>query len=140
MEGDLLQMRFINDLKPTPSHCMPAATRAQPKLLDDVRQVPRPRHYSIHTERSYVEGIVRFFRFHGMRSRADLFPAEKASRYLAVNGNVAAATPSQVMNALVLLYKRFLNHAPGGPDQFHVRRQENQRRRCDDKRSALVLA
>ena len=86
----------------------------QPKLLDAVRQVLRLHHYSIHTERSYVEWIVRFVRFHGMRSRDDLFPAEpKIESFLtdlAVNGNVAA-TQNQIMNALVFLYKRVLNHA-----------------------------
>jgi integron integrase len=95
---------------------MPDARRSQPpKLLDEVRQVLRLHHYSIHTERPYVEWIVRFVRFHGMRSRADLFPAEpKIEAFLtdlAVQGHVAAATQNQAMNALVFLYKRVLNHA-----------------------------
>ena len=94
---------------------MPDATRSQqPKLLDDVRQVLRLHHSSIHTERSYVEWIVRFVRFHRMRSREDLFPAEpKIEAFLmdlAVHGNVAPATQNQTMNALVFLYKRALNH------------------------------
>src|SRR6266852_2781612 len=94
---------------------MPNATRSQPpKLLDEVRTVLRLRHYSIHTERSYVEWIIRFTRFHGMRARTDLFPAEpKIESFLtdlAVHGNVAAATQNQAMNALVFLYKRALNH------------------------------
>ena len=76
---------------------MPHATRSQPpKLLDDVRKVLRLHHYSIHTERAYVEWIRRFARFHGMRSRTDLFPAEPKIEafltHLAVHGNVAAAT------------------------------------------------
>ncbi|HEX9757354.1 MAG TPA: phage integrase N-terminal SAM-like domain-containing protein [Nitrospiria bacterium] len=51
---------------------MPDATRSQqPKLLDEVRKVLRLHHYSIHTERSYVDWIVRFVRFHCMRSRED---------------------------------------------------------------------
>ncbi len=95
---------------------MVASTRIpQPKLLDEVRQVLRLRHYSIHTERSYVAWIVRFVRFHGMRSRADLFPAEPKIEVfltdLAMRGNVAAATQNQAMNALVFLYKRVLDHA-----------------------------
>ena len=98
---------------------MPGSTRTQqPKLLDEVRQVLRLHHYSIHTERSYMEWIVRFVRFHGMRSRKDLFPAEpKIEAFLtdlAVNGNVAAATQNQAMNALVFLYKRVLDHAMEG--------------------------
>jgi integron integrase len=90
----------------------------QPKLLDDVRRVLRLHHYSIHTERAYVEWIVRFVRFHSMRSRADLLPAEaKIEAFLtdlAVHGNVAAATQNQAMNALVFLYKRVLNQVLEG--------------------------
>jgi hypothetical protein len=74
---------------------MPAAAKSQgPKLLDDVRKVLRLHHYSIHTERSYVDWIVRFIRFHRMRSRKELWPAEpKIESFLtdlAVHGNVAA--------------------------------------------------
>jgi integron integrase len=98
---------------------MPDASKSQPpKLLDEVRQVLRLHHYSIHTERSYVEWIKRFARFHGMRSRADLIPAEpKIEAFLtdlAVHGHVAAATQNQAMNALVFLYKRVLNQVMDG--------------------------
>jgi site-specific recombinase XerD len=98
---------------------MPDTARSQqPKLLDKVRQVLRLHHYSIHTERSYVEWIIRFVRFHGMRSREDLCPAEPKIEAvltdLAVHGNVAAATQNQAMNALVFLYKRVLSHALQG--------------------------
>jgi hypothetical protein len=98
---------------------MPASTSyQQPLLLDEVRQVLRLHHYPIHTERSYLEWTVRFVRFHGMRSRQDLFPAgpktESFLTDLAVHGNVAAATQDQAMNALVFLYKRVLNHAMDG--------------------------
>ena len=98
---------------------MPDATRSQhPKLLDAVQQVLRLHHYSMHTERSYVEWIVRFVRFHGMRSRADLLPAEpKIEAFLtdlAGHGNVAPTTQNQAMNALVFLYTRVLNHALEG--------------------------
>jgi hypothetical protein len=90
----------------------------QPKLLDDVRRVLRLHQYSIRTERAYVEWIVQFVRFHSMRSRADLLPAEaKIEAFLtdlAVHGNVAAATQNQAMNALVFLYKRVLNHVLEG--------------------------
>lgn len=94
------------------------ARSQQPKLLDEVRNVLRLRHYSIHTERSYVEWIVRFIRFHHMRSREELFPAEaKIEAFLtdlAVHGNVAPSTQNQAMNALVFLYKHVLKHALQG--------------------------
>src|SRR5919106_155077 len=98
---------------------MPGSTSGQPpKLLDQVRQVLRLHHYSIHTERAYLDWIVRYVRFPRMRSRDDLFPPEPNIEAfltdLAVHGNVAAATQDQAMNALVFLYKRVLNHAMQG--------------------------
>jgi integron integrase len=94
---------------------MLAHTRSQPpKLLQEIRTVLRLHHYSIHTERAYVEWVIRFIRFHRMQSRTALFPAEpKIEAFLtdlAVHGNVAAATQNQAMNALVFLYKRVLHH------------------------------
>ena len=62
--------------------------------------------------------IIRFARFHGMRSRADLYSAEsKIASFLtdlAVQSHVAATTQNQAMNTLVFLYKRVLNHALEG--------------------------
>ena len=71
-------MPIINPFRvQEPGYSMPTTTQSQhPKLLDEVRQILRLQHYSIHTERSYVEWIVRFVRFHGVRSREDLFPTE----------------------------------------------------------------
>ena len=65
-----------------------------------------------------MDWIVRFVRFHTMRSREDLFPAEpKIETFLtdlAVHGNVATSTQNQAMNALAFLYKRVLKHALHG--------------------------
>ncbi|MGH8058175.1 MAG: integron integrase [Candidatus Entotheonellia bacterium] len=98
---------------------MPGSTSSQqPTLLEQVRQVLRLHHDSIHTERAYLEWIVRYVRFHRMRSRDDLFPPEPNIEAfltdLAVNGNVAAATQHQAMHALVFLYTRVLNHTLEG--------------------------
>ena len=98
---------------------MPASTRnPPPKLLDEVRRVIRFHRYSIHTERTDGEWIIRFVRFHGMRSRDHLFPAEPMIESfltdLAVKRNVAAATQNQAMHALVCLSTRVLHHAMEG--------------------------
>jgi hypothetical protein len=96
---------------------MPDTTSSQqPKLLDEVRHVLRLHHYSIHTERSYVERIVRFVRFHSMRSRAALLPTEPQIKAfltdLAVPSNVVRATQHQALNALVFLYKSSICLSP----------------------------
>jgi site-specific recombinase XerD len=83
-----------------------------PKLLDQVRNVLRLHHYSIHTERSYVDWIKRYIHFHQMRCREDLADGERKIEAfltdLAVRGKVAASTQNQAMNALVFLYKKVL--------------------------------
>ena len=72
----------------------------------------RVQHYSLHTERSYVDWIKRFVHFHGMERREDLEGGEaKIEAFLtdlAVRGRVAPATQNQAMNALVFLYKQVL--------------------------------
>jgi hypothetical protein len=42
------------------------------KLLDQVKEVMRLRHYSIRTEQCYCDWIRRYIKFHGMRSREEL--------------------------------------------------------------------
>ena len=88
-----------------------------PKLLDDARNVLRLYHYSIHTERSYLDWIKRYVHFHHMRCRDDLADGEKKIEAfltdLAVRGKVAASTQNQAMNALVFLYKKVLGNSLG---------------------------
>ncbi len=83
-----------------------------PRLLEQVHSAMRLHHYSLHTERSYVDWIKRYVHFHQMKSREDLADAErKIEAYLtdlAVQGKVSASTQNQAMNALVFLYKRVL--------------------------------
>src|SRR6266849_11180444 len=66
------------------------------KLMDQVREVMRLRHYSIRTERCYCDWIRRYIKFHGMRSREELAAGEAKIELflsdLAVNCHVAAST------------------------------------------------
>jgi len=77
------------------------------KLMDQVREVMRLKHYSIRTEQCYCDWIRRYIRFHAMRSREELFAAtgkvEMFLSDLAVNGNVAASTQNQAFNARLFL-------------------------------------
>ncbi len=47
------------------------------KILDDMRDVMRRRHYSIRTERSYCGWVKRFVLHFNMKSRDDLSEGEK---------------------------------------------------------------
>ena len=48
------------------------STQKARKILDEVRDVMRLHHYSIHTERTYSEWIKKYIIFHGMNSSDDL--------------------------------------------------------------------
>ena len=82
-------------------------------ILQEVRDVMRTKHYSIHTERSYCDWIRRFILFHRMKERGELFTEsekkiERFLSHLAIEKNVAPSTQNQAMNALVFLYKKVL--------------------------------
>jgi hypothetical protein len=83
------------------------------KLMDQVREVLRLKHYAIRTERCYCDWIRRYIRFHRMKSRQELVPGtakvEEFLGDLAVNGRVAASTQNQAFNALLFLYREVLH-------------------------------
>jgi len=98
---------------------------AQPKrkLLDQActelcrsaRAVLREKHYSIHTEHTYVDWMRRFIRFHHKRHPRDMGAPEIAAflTHLAVDHRVAASTQQQALSALLFLYREVLDQEPG---------------------------
>lgn len=81
-----------------------------PKLLDQVRERIRVKHYSIRTERQYVQWIKRFILYHGKRHPQEMGMAEVEAflTHLAVEGKVSASTQNQALSALLFLYKEVL--------------------------------
>jgi integron integrase len=86
----------------------PAST--PPKLLDQVRDKIRVKHYSIRTETQYVQWIRRFILFHGKRHPKEMGAAEAEAflTHLAVEGSVSASTQNQALSALLFLYREVL--------------------------------
>ncbi|MFK7916084.1 MAG: integron integrase, partial [Pseudomonadales bacterium] len=78
-----------------------------PKLLDQVRNAIRTRHYSIRTEQAYVHWIKRFIYYHRLKHPKTLGSQDVARflTYLAVEQKVAASTQNQALNALSFLYR-----------------------------------
>jgi len=79
-------------------------------FLQQVAGAIRVRHYSIRTEKSYVDWIRRFINFNAKHHPKDMGEKEVSAflTHLAVNRNVAAATQNQALNALVFLYREVL--------------------------------
>ncbi len=80
------------------------------KLLDQVRDAIRVRHYSYRTEQQYVAWIRRFILFHGKRHPEAMGGPEVEAflSHLATDRNVAAATQAQALAALLFLYREVL--------------------------------
>jgi integron integrase len=85
--------------------------RQPKKLLDQVRDVLRVKHYSIRTEQAYVDWITRYILFHAKRHPKDMGAPEIEAflTHLAVEGNVAASTQNQALSALLFLYREVLH-------------------------------
>ena len=81
-----------------------------PKLLDQVRDKLRVKHYSIRTEQSYTDWIKRYILFHGKRHPNEMGSGEIEAflTHLAVEGIVAEATNNQPKSALLFLYREVL--------------------------------
>lgn len=84
-----------------------------PRLLDQVRQALRRKHYSIRTEEAYVGWIKRYILFHNKRHPKEMGVVEVEAylTHLAVDGQVAASTQNQALHALLFLYAAVL-HQP----------------------------
>ncbi len=81
-----------------------------PRLLDQVRDRIRRKHYSMRTEEAYAHWIKRFILFHGERHPHELgaIEVERFLTHLAVAGRVSASTQNQAKSALLFLYKEVL--------------------------------
>ncbi len=88
-----------------------ASTPSRTRLLDQVRERLRFKHYSLRTEHSYVEWIRRYILFHGKQHPKEMGAREVTAflTHLAVKGKVASATQNQALAALLFLYREVLN-------------------------------
>jgi integron integrase len=96
---------------PAPFPAKPAVDPPRaPRLLEQVRDRIRFRHYSRRTEVTYMDWIRRYVLFHGKRHPREL-GAEHVTAFLsslATDRLVAASTQNQALSALLFLYKEVL--------------------------------
>ena len=87
-----------------------APSSGRPRLLDQVRQALRLRHYSPRTEQAYLRWIRRFILFHNKRHPAELGGPEVTTflSWLAEEQKVSASTQTQALSAVLFLYRNVL--------------------------------
>ena len=89
--------------------------RRRPRLIEELRQALRSKHYSRRTEQSYCNWVKRFLRFHRMRHPDRMGEAEINAflSHLALRRKVSASTQNQALSAILFLYKRVLKKEIG---------------------------
>ncbi|MBC5786371.1 integron integrase [Ramlibacter sp. USB13] len=81
-----------------------------PRLLDQVREQARYRHYSVRTEEAYVYWVRFFVRWHGMKHPRDMGASHVQAflTMLATERGASSSTHSQALSALLFLYREVL--------------------------------
>lgn len=82
----------------------------QPRLMEQMRNELRARHYSHRTEETYCAWVKRFIFFHGLRHPGEMGEKE-INRFLsklAVEGGIGPSTQNQALSALLFLYRNVL--------------------------------
>jgi len=80
------------------------------KLLEQVSDALRTKHYSYRTEQTYKDWIKRFIIFHNKRHPNDMGETEIRAfmAYLTAERKVAASTSNQALSAILFLYRTVL--------------------------------
>ena len=145
-------MNYVNTHKPTnrtlavidgglnlKASVEPLITTQKPRLLDQVRQAIRTRHYSHKTEKSYVHWIRRFIFFHNKRHPAEMGEKEIAQflSRLASELHVSASTQNQALNAILFLYQEVLRKKIGYIDGVvRAKKSETTASRAHERRKS----
>jgi integron integrase len=89
---------------------VPSMEQRFKKLLEQVRDSIRLKHYSIRTEKTYITWIKWYIFFHHTRHHLEMGAAEIEAflTHLAVQCRVAASTQNQALSALLFLYRDVL--------------------------------
>ncbi|HCY77205.1 MAG TPA: integron integrase [Ignavibacteriales bacterium] len=85
------------------------------KLLDQVRNELRVKHYSLRTEKSYTSWIKRFILFNNKRHPNEMGADEIRAfiNHLAIKDHVSSSTQNQALQAILFLYKNVLKKEVG---------------------------
>jgi integron integrase len=80
------------------------------KLLDQVRDKIRFKHYSLSTENTYISWIKQYIIFNGKRHPAEIGATEVEVflTYLATQRHVSSSTQNQALSAILFLYRDVL--------------------------------
>ncbi len=82
----------------------------EPKLLDQMKNTLRRKHYALRTEKTYIDWARRYILFHNKRHPKEMGIPEIESylTYLAVDQHISASTQNQALAGILFLYTQVL--------------------------------
>jgi len=92
---------------------------SEKKLLDQMKDILRAKHYSPRTEETYADWAKRFILFHDKRHPGEMGAKEiqEYITYLATELNLAASSQNQALSAIIFLYRHVLKIELDFPQQ-----------------------
>ena len=126
MTGTRALLKIAPAHRPVSTRKEVSATHADPpvpqkkKLLDQLREAMRSRHYSRRTEQTYCHWVKRYIFFHNVRHPAEMAEPEMNQflTHLAVKEHVSASTQNQALSPLLFLYRYVLERKVGAKDRM----------------------
>ncbi|MEO8315891.1 MAG: integron integrase [Pseudomonadota bacterium] len=102
--------RYNHENSPPASAPPPGKHSAPPRLLDQMRERIRYKHYSLRTEKAYLFWVRRFIFFHDLKHPRTMGgpDIERYLTHLATTKNVAPSTHKQALAAILFLYREVL--------------------------------
>jgi integron integrase len=93
------------------------------KLLDQVRDAVRVKHYARNTEQAYVYWIKKYILFHNKRHPKEMGTGEVQAflTHLALEEHISASTQNQALSALLFLYRNVLSQELGLVDSVRAK-------------------
>jgi len=97
------------------------------QLFNNIREVIQQNHFSLSTEKSYVDWIYRFIIFHDKRDPLTMGCDEikEFLAYLASRQHLSRPSRNQAFNALIFLYRRVLGMPLDGLDVKNLKLEEH---------------
>lgn len=94
---------------------MYAGSYKMSRLMDEMSEALRARHYSERTEKTYCNWVRRYIRFHNLRHPAEMVEPEinEFLTHLAVQEKVSASTQNQALAAILFLYRHVIGEEIG---------------------------
>lgn len=90
------------------------------KLMEQVKDILRAKHYSPRTEETYTDWIKRYIIFHEKRHPKEIGEKEIQTfiTYLATELKLAASSQNQALSAIIFLYRHVLRIEVEVPNQI----------------------